>query len=191
MAALGSRLLGGRPQKRQPLLTTSHPECMHQHDPHRCCWPQLRGTSVSVRCPTAQVLFFSFFPHCFCPLQDKVAMHSPFIRSGGLCFPPWGCISTYLDSFLIIKNKLKFRSNIYRTYRRAMEMILGLLGTQFENHWPRQHGHDAHTVVCCCSVAKSCPTLWDPMDCSTSGSPGLHHLPELAQIHVHWVDDAI
>lgn len=24
---------------------------------------------------------------------------------------------------------------------------------------------------CCCSVAKSCMTLWDPMDCSTWGSP--------------------
>ena len=45
--------------------------------------------------------------------------------------------------------------------------------------------------VCCCSVAKSCPTLCDPMDCSTPGFPGLHHLPEFAQTHVHCVDDAI
>ena len=29
------------------------------------------------------------------------------------------------------------------------------------------------------------------MDCSTPGFPVLHHLPELAQIHVHWVSDAI
>ena len=33
--------------------------------------------------------------------------------------------------------------------------------------------------------------LWDPMDCSTPGLPVLHHLPEFAQIHVHWVDDAV
>ena len=31
----------------------------------------------------------------------------------------------------------------------------------------------------------------DPMDCSTPGFPVLHHLPELAQTHVHWVRDAI
>ena len=43
----------------------------------------------------------------------------------------------------------------------------------------------------CCSVAQSCPTLWDPMDCSTPGFPVLHHLLELAQNHVHWVSDAI
>ena len=42
-----------------------------------------------------------------------------------------------------------------------------------------------------CSVAKSCPTLCDPMDCSTSGFPVLHHLPEFAQIHIHWVGDVI
>ena len=34
---------------------------------------------------------------------------------------------------------------------------------------------------CCCSVAQSSPTLCNPMDCSTSGLPVLHHLMELAQ----------
>ena len=29
------------------------------------------------------------------------------------------------------------------------------------------------------------------MDCSMPGFPVLHHLPELAQAHIHWVDDAI
>ena len=29
------------------------------------------------------------------------------------------------------------------------------------------------------------------MDCSMPGIPVLHHLPEFAQTHVHWVDDAI
>ena len=43
----------------------------------------------------------------------------------------------------------------------------------------------------CCSVAQSRLSLCDPMDCSTPGFPVLHHLPELAQTHVHWVGDAI
>ena len=39
------------------------------------------------------------------------------------------------------------------------------------------------------SVAQSCFTLCDPMNCST---PGLHHhLPEFIQTHVHRVRDAI
>ena len=44
---------------------------------------------------------------------------------------------------------------------------------------------------CCCSVALSCLTLFDPRDWSTPGFPVLKHLPELAQTHVHWVSDAI
>ena len=40
------------------------------------------------------------------------------------------------------------------------------------------------------SVAQSCPTLCDPMDCSTPGFPVHHQLPELIQTHVHRVGDA-
>ena len=45
--------------------------------------------------------------------------------------------------------------------------------------------------LCCCSVAKSCPTLCNLMDCSTPGLPVFHHLLEFAQVHVHWIGDAI
>ena len=38
-----------------------------------------------------------------------------------------------------------------------------------------------------CSVAKSCLTLWDFMDCSTPGFSVLHYLLKLAETHVHWV----
>ena len=41
------------------------------------------------------------------------------------------------------------------------------------------------------SVAQLCPTLCDPMDCSTPGFPVHHQLPELARTHVHEVSDAI
>ena len=41
------------------------------------------------------------------------------------------------------------------------------------------------------SVAQSCLTLCNPMDCSTPGLPVHHQLPELAQTHIHRVSDAI
>ena len=41
------------------------------------------------------------------------------------------------------------------------------------------------------SVAQSCPTLCDPKNCSLSGLPVHHQLPESTQTHVHWVSDAI
>ena len=48
-----------------------------------------------------------------------------------------------------------------------------------------------HLSCCCCSVIKSCPTLCSTIDCSTLGPAVPHHLLEFAQVHVHWVSDAI
>ena len=41
------------------------------------------------------------------------------------------------------------------------------------------------------SVAPSCPTLCDPMECNMSGFPVHHQLLELSQTHVYRVSDAI
>ena len=42
----------------------------------------------------------------------------------------------------------------------------------------------------CCSVTQ-CPTLCHPIDCSTPGFPVFPCLLEFAQMHAHWVKDAI
>ena len=42
-----------------------------------------------------------------------------------------------------------------------------------------------------CSVTQSSPTFCSPMDYSSSCFPVLHYPPEFAEIHVHWVSDAI
>ena len=41
------------------------------------------------------------------------------------------------------------------------------------------------------SVAQLCPTLCDPMNCSTPGLPVHHQLPEFTQTHVHRVSGTI
>ena len=57
---------------------------------------------------------------------------------------------------------------------------------------PFQDTEISNSLCCCyCSVAKSCLTLCNPMDCSMLGSSILHYLPEFAQIYAHWVSDAI
>ena len=50
--------------------------------------------------------------------------------------------------------------------------------------------HHTLNICGCCSVAKLCLTLCDPMDCDTLGPPVLHYLPEFAQNQVHWISDA-
>ena len=41
------------------------------------------------------------------------------------------------------------------------------------------------------SVVQLCPTLCNPMNCSTPGLPVHHQLPEFTQTHIHRVGDAI
>ena len=48
----------------------------------------------------------------------------------------------------------------------------------------------SHAWVCA-TLLQSCPTLWDPICCSTLGFFILLYHPEFAQIHVHWVGNAI
>jgi len=65
-----------------------------------------------------------------------------------------------------------------------------LMGCQISVMWC--HRWDSGIEVgLCCSATQSCPTLYDPLHCSMPGFPVLHHLPEFAQTHVHWVGDAI
>uniref|UniRef100_A0AAA9TDW0 Elongator complex protein 3 n=1 Tax=Bos taurus TaxID=9913 RepID=A0AAA9TDW0_BOVIN len=57
-----------------------------------------------------------------------------------------------------------------------------LLMEEAERIAREEHGSGKIAVI---SVTKSCPTLCDPVDCSTAGFPDLYHLPELAQTQVH------
>ena len=89
---------------------------------------------------------------------------------------PWRCVKTYHAT-------------------RRLEEILrnSFLETQLPQPGPTENYLrcvHSHLQVCCCSVAQSCPTLCDPMDCSMPGFLVLHHLPEFGQTHVHCVDDA-
>ena len=82
--------------------------------------------------------------------------------------------------------------------------MVPLLHSQSHSHhisiWPSQEkfsafkdsgGLSRFSSVQFISVIQLCLTLCDPMDYSTPGFPVLHHLLEFAQIHVHWVSDAI
>ena len=75
----------------------------------------------------------------------------------------------------------------------SMKASILLYTLYWKDSWT-DHGLDIHLRTCMfsfSSVAQSCLTLCDPMNCSTPGFPVHHQLPELAQTHVHWVGDAI
>ena len=71
------------------------------------------------------------------------------------------------------------------------EQTYGLMDKQTYGH--RERGGDSElfggsnmeTYIQFSSVAQSCPTLCDPMNCSTPGLPVHHQLLEFTQTHVH------
>ena len=50
--------------------------------------------------------------------------------------------------------------------------------------------HQKH-YVCVCIQSPSCVWLCNPVNCSTPALPDPHILLEFAQVHVHWISDAI
>ena len=74
---------------------------------------------------------------------------------------------------------------------RSKPVSVTLVPPEFCIHLKDFSTHNLIPSLFCCSVAQSCLTLCDPMDCSTPGFPVLHYFLEFAQPHVHWVSDAI
>ena len=77
-----------------------------------------------------------------------------------------------------------------RVYSSDVHTVILLGPLECSIEWKRESG-SSRALLCCYLVTQSCLTLWDPMDYSTRVSSLLHHLPGLAQTHVHWVSDAI
>ena len=61
-------------------------------------------------------------------------------------------------------------------------------GTGMES---QEGGDICESSVQLSSVPQACPTLCDPMGCSTPGLPVHHQLPELTQTHIYWISDAM
>ena len=88
-------------------------------------------------------------------------------------------------------------SCVWGTLGKCYERCLGLgvvtlrerAGISFSRR-PTAYGRREWGCRLSCSVAQSCLTLCDSMDCSTPGFPVLHQLLEFAQTHVHCVGDA-
>ena len=88
---------------------------------------------------------------------------------------PWVQISgRYIESYVVEKQIINFKGK--KVYQKGDEEY-------FIRH------SDIKTIFS--SVTQLCPTVCDPMDCSTPGLPIHYQLLELAQTHVHQVGDAI
>ena len=102
----------------------------------------------------------------------------------------WVSISHQVARILELQLQLNIylmENEFFKCLKRNSSLRLIIFMNVFVNIWS-----NLWTIILAfgCSVAKSCLTPCDPMDCSKAGSLVLHYLPELTQIHVHWVGDA-
>ena len=80
-----------------------------------------------------------------------------------------------------MNQELPYVQTRHRKGRRTRDQIANI-------YWIMEKAIRSHQIR---SVAQSCTTLCDPMNCSMPGLPVHHQLPEFTQTHVHQVSDAI
>ena len=107
-----------------------------------------------------------------------------------LCYVKWADRGRH-DGF-----QVRILKHLITEAGEARERAVGKCGSKGTNFVIRQISSEdkrqrMRTIVQIRSVARSCPTLCDPMNHSMPGLPVHHQLPEFTETHVHRVSDAI
>ena len=93
----------------------------------------------------------------------------------------------------ILLNLRHLYSNFYLTFplNHPKHIVHKMEALTLFSSKPVTHFVNSISSVQFSSVTRLCPTLCDPMDCSTPGLPVHHQLLEFTKINVHRVGDAI
>ena len=91
---------------------------------------------------------------------------------------------------------MEFQLSFFKSWKMMLQSAVLNMSANLENSavaagLEKVGFHSNPKEVQFSSVAQSCPTLCNAIDCSKPGFPVYHQLPEPAQTYVHWVGDAI
>ena len=114
-------------------------------------------------------------------------------KLNGTLSTAWACSYPSLFSIPFYSPKQWLKHPIYSNLppsHNSFNTSYLLLHRQNGSHHVENPSISHQTLPLLLSFSQSCPTLFNPMNGSVPGFPVLHHLPELAQTHVHWVGDA-
>ena len=107
------------------------------------------------------------------------AQESAFLCSSRWCRCYWDMNHTYSHWS---KGPQKFDSLQYQKITEARSLSGVLFAPSMIEGQTKMEDHDYKIFIQFSSVAQSCPTLCDPMNCSTPGLPVHHHLPNFTQL---------
>ena len=93
------------------------------------------------------------------------------------------------DMILYIENPIKQPNQKVKKKKKKLNRYFSKEDKQMANKYMKRCS--ASLIIQLSSVAQLCPTLCDPMNCSTPGLYVHHQLLEFTQTHVHRVGDAI
>ena len=80
---------------------------------------------------------------------------------------------------------------LFATPWTAAHQVPPCMGFSRQEYWSGLQFPSLPVLIQCSSVTQSCLTLCNPMNCSMSGPPVHHQLPEFTQTNIHHVGDAI
>ena len=102
--------------------------------------------------------------------------------------PPLFHLTSYLNPIIfMIPPQLHFKVMFFSSYSPCLPFFDSLR----YNSYTIRVIHVKYISDQIRSVAQSCPSLCNPMNCSTPGLPVHHQLPEFTETHIHRVSDAI
>ena len=113
-----------------------------------------------------------------CPLPYLTPpVHAP----GSCCLAKWFPVDTGHASAMLgaMSTSLMFQG----LFRKMTSFLGDLQPLLYLFKYKNEHICQQHSIQFS-SVTQLCPTLCDPMDCSTPGLPVHHQLPEFTQTHV-------
>ena len=96
--------------------------------------------------------------------------------------PGYICLSGLITSYKLLPTKV--------IMELLKELLVWVTRSGFLHFFIFVNLYSSSFPLSCCSVTQLCLTLCNPMDCSTPGLPVFRCLPEFAQTHVYWINDA-
>ena len=159
-----------------------------------CVWHSQHSAWCWALCCVSLHVWYSFISSCArVSVGPTSTQHAGILEDASEGVQPTLLIVGYsvFSSFIYLVTAWEGRCSINRKFRVCTDRYYLEYVSTYQQVLKVPTSIHGWMTIQFSSVAQSCLTLCDPMNCSTPGLPVHHQLPEFTQTHVHQVSDAI